>query len=101
MITRQELAFGQRGIDLGSVKADDNGPVDVDNRDTHLARLFDRFFGVFGVLFDVMISVFDALFIKILFSGVAECTPGGGVDSYRWLRIAHTLMIVHVLGPKC
>lgn len=71
------LFSGERGVDFGSVESDDDSAVDIYDWYAHLARLTDGFFGVFGVLFDVVLGVFDAKFVEILFGGMTKRTPGG------------------------
>lgn len=67
-------------VDAWAVEADDDGTVDVEYWDAHLAGFVDRLVEVLGVMLDIAVVVLDAKLVEVVFGGVTECAPTSAVD---------------------
>lgn len=89
----------QRFINFGPVEANDYVAADIQNRYAHLVGLLDSFLSIYAVALNVLVGVFDAKFVEVLFGGVAECAPSRAVDCNS-CRIAHSLIIAQAIQSK-
>ena len=80
MILRFEAVLGDGGVEGWAVEADDDVAGGVDDRNGANARFIEGFHAGRWVEVDVVIGVFNAQAVEIVFGHVARATPFSPVD---------------------